>query len=111
MSRLLTVVALLIVSCGLVSFAPASCTPPSTPGAVICFPSPSSTATFPLTVEAAATGQNGLPIVKMILYADNIKETEVDNYNTFTWNWSYQGFNDPLDYNGPHHLVLNAWDR
>jgi hypothetical protein len=111
MSRILSVLAILIVSCGLISSAQATCNPPSKPGAIICFPSPNSTATFPLTVEAAATGDNGLSIVKMILYADNVKETEVDNYNTMKWSWSYHTSNDPLQYNGMHHLVLNAWDQ
>jgi hypothetical protein len=47
----------------------------------------------------------------MILYADNVKEHEVDNYGTFTWTWTSPGHDDPLEYNGVHHLVLNAWDQ
>jgi hypothetical protein len=110
MSRRFTASAMLIVSCCLVASAHATCTPPSQPGAIICYPSANSTAVFPVTFEAAATGQNNLPIVKMILYADNVKEHEVDNYNTFTWAWSWPGYSDPLENNGMHHLVLNAWD-
>ncbi len=111
MKRILASAALLILSCAFSLTAHATCNPPTKPGALICFPSPNSTVTSPVYVEAAATGENGLHIVKMILYADNVKETEVDNYDTLTWTWSYQGFNDPLEYNGAHHLVLNAWDQ
>lgn len=109
MTRCLALSALLIVSCGFAVTAHATCNPPSSPGAILCFPSPNSTPSSPVYFEGAAKGEDDLPIVKMILYADNVKEHEVDNYGTFTWTWL--GHADPLEYNGVHHLVLNAWDR
>jgi hypothetical protein len=111
MSRFLAFVAMLIVSCGLAVTLHATCNPPSKPGAVLCFPSANSTPTSPVYFEGAATGENDLPIIKMILYADNVKEHEVDNYGTFSWTWTWPGHSDPLEYNGVHHLVLNAWDQ
>jgi hypothetical protein len=44
----------------------ANCQAPANPGATICFPSNGSTVTYPMNIEAAATGRNGLPIVQMI---------------------------------------------
>lgn len=111
MTRFLAFSAMLILSCGLAVAAHATCNPPSKPGAVLCFPSANSVATYPLYFEGAAKGENDLPIVKMILYADNVKEHEVDNYSTFSWTWVWPGHDDPLVYNGVHHLVLNAWDQ
>jgi hypothetical protein len=58
-----------------------------------------------MSIEGAATGENGQPIVKMVLYADNKKIFESDNYNTFDDQSDYS-----VGYNGQHHLVLNAWD-
>ncbi len=82
----------------------ANCPAPVNPGAVICFPSNNSTATYPMNIEGAATGRNGAPIVQMILYSDNQKIYQVQNTNTFL-------FSDPNDiYNQRYHLVLNAWD-
>ena len=89
--------------------ADASCTPPAKPGALLCYPSNNVTLTYPIQFEGAATG-DGLPIVAMVLYADNVKEYEIQNYDTFTWLYSSTGTNDPLQFNGTHHLVLNAWD-
>ena len=103
--------AVLILSLGFAVTAHATCNPPSNPGAILCFPSPNSVATSPVYFEGAAKGENDLPIVKMILYVDNVKEHEVDNYGTFTWTWSWPGHADPLNYNGVHHVVLNAWDQ
>lgn len=111
MTRSLALSALLILTCGFAVTARATCNPPSNPGAILCFPSPNSTATSPIYFEGAAKGEDDLPITKMILYADNVKEHEVDNYDTFTWTWTWPGQDDPLEYNGIHHLVLNAWDQ
>lgn len=110
MTRSFSVLAMLILSCGFAVTAHATCNPPSKPGAVLCFPSTNSNPTSPVYFEGAATGENDLPITKMILYADNVKEHEVDNYDTFTWTWTWPGHADPLEYNGMHRLVLNAWD-
>ncbi len=41
----------------------ATCSAPASPGAVICFPSTNATSTYPMSIEGAATGKNGLPIV------------------------------------------------
>jgi hypothetical protein len=111
MTRFLALSALLILSCGFAVTAHATCNPPSNPGAVLCFPSTNSSPTSPVYFEGAARGANDSPIVKMILYADNVKEHEVDNYDTFSWTWVYPGHDDPLAFNGIHHLVLNAWDQ
>jgi hypothetical protein len=82
----------------------ADCPAPTHPGAVICFPSSNSTVTYPMNIEATATGRNGLPIVRMILYSDNQKIDQVTNAGTLT-------FSDVNDiYNQSYHLVLNAWD-
>jgi hypothetical protein len=93
-----------LVCLALVSIASADCTPPKNAGAVICFPSKNATVTLPIIVEAAATGENGLPITKMILYSNNHKMFEQDNSNTLT-------FEDVSDgYNQTYNLVVNAWD-
>jgi hypothetical protein len=82
----------------------ATCVPPAKPGAVICFPTTNATITFPMQFEGAATGENGLPITKMILYSNNNKIVEQDNANTII-------AVDPSDgYNETYHIVLNAWD-
>lgn len=111
MTRSLAFSALLILSCGFVINAYATCNPPSNPGAVLCFPSANSSPTNPVYFEGAAKGEDDLPIVKMILYADNVKEHDVDNYGTFTWTWTWPEYSDPLEYSGAHHIVLNAWDQ
>jgi hypothetical protein len=81
----------------------AACSPPSQPGAVICYPTANATAVPIFNIEGAATGKN-LPISKMILYADNQKIYQSDNDSSFVY----------ADYMawelGTHHLVLNAWD-
>jgi hypothetical protein len=80
-----------------------ACSPPSQPGAVICYPTANATAVPIFNIEGAATGKN-LPISKMILYADNQKIYQSDNDSSFVY----------ADYMawelGTHHLVLNAWD-
>jgi hypothetical protein len=43
----------------------------------------------------------------MILYVDNVKEYEQDNSDVLT----AQVYSGPIDYNGYHHFVLNAWDQ
>jgi hypothetical protein len=105
MKRSLLVFAVAAVCAGLSLTSYAVCTPPTSPGAVICFPSANSTFTYPMNVEAAAKGANDSPIVKMILYSDNQKIDETTNYDTLT-NASEMA----VQYNGKHHLVLNAWD-
>lgn len=105
MKHTLLLLAVVAFCAGLSLSSYAVCTPPSSPGAVICFPSPNSTFTFPMNAEAAATGANDSPIVKMILYADNQKVYETNNYDTLTDN-----YDTSVEYNGVHHLVLNAWD-
>lgn len=81
----------------------AACSPPSQPGAVICYPTANATTVPILNIEGAATGRN-LPITKMILYADNQKIYESDNNSSFV-------FADWLAWDlGTHRLVLNAWD-
>lgn len=82
----------------------ADCSAPTNPGAVICFPSNNSTSTYPMNIEAAATGKNGLPIVQMILYSNNQKIDQVSNAGRLT-------YSDTHDINnGSYRLVLNAWD-
>lgn len=82
----------------------ADCSAPTNPGVVLCFPSTNSTVVYPMIVEGAATGRNGLPIMQMILYTNNHKVDEVQNTNALT-------FTDTANnYNGSYHLVLNAWD-
>ena len=101
-TALLTLAAALIATASLPAFA--DCPAPINPGAVICFPSSNSTVVYPMNIEAAATGRNGLPIVQMILYSDNQKIDQVNNTGALT-------FSDVNDiYNQPYHLVLNAWD-
>ena len=101
-NSLLTLAVALIATAALPAFA--DCPAPTNPGAVICFPSSNSTVTYPMNIEAAATGRNGLPIVRMILYSDNHKIDQVANTGTLT-------FSDGNDiYNQSYHLVLNAWD-
>jgi hypothetical protein len=81
----------------------AACSPPSQPGAVICYPTANATTVPIFNIEGAATGKN-LPISKMILYADNQKIYESDNDSSFV-------YADYLAWElGTHHLVLNAWD-
>jgi hypothetical protein len=52
------------------TLASATCAPPATAGAVICFPTTNATVVFPMNIEGAATGENGLPITKMVLYSN-----------------------------------------
>jgi hypothetical protein len=81
-----------------------ACTPPTQPGAVICFPSNKATVTYPMTIEGAATGEGGRPITKMILYSNNNKVMEQDKGGEMV-------IYDPQDFlNQNYHLVLNAWD-
>jgi hypothetical protein len=83
--------------------AAAACSPPSQPGAVICYPTANATTVPIFNIEGAATGKN-LPITKMIVYADNQKIYESDNNSSFV-------YADYLAWElGTHHLVLNAWD-
>lgn len=80
-----------------------ACSPPSQPGAVICYPTSNASVVPILNIEGAAKGSN-LPIVAMILYADNQKIYQVDNADSFVFqDYSYWLL-------GSHHLVLNAWD-
>ena len=58
-----------------------------------------------MTVEGAATGQNGLPIVKMILYSNSEKVYEQENTDKIV---VFEPYNDDL--NGTYDFVLNAWD-
>lgn len=81
-----------------------ACTAPAQGGAVICFPSNNATVTYPMTVEGAASGANGLTITKMILYSNN---KEVMSQSKGGEMVVY----DPNDfYNENYHFVLNAWD-
>src|SRR5260370_23814477 len=81
-----------------------ACTAPAQGGAVICFPSNNATVTYPMTVEGAASGANGLTITKMILYSNN---NEVMSQNKGGEMVVY----DPMDeLNQSYHFVLNAWD-
>ena len=80
-----------------------ACSPPSQPGAVLCYPTANASVVPILNIEGAATGKN-LPIVLMILYVDNQNIYEVKDANSFVFaDWSYWQL-------GSHHLVLNAWD-
>jgi hypothetical protein len=80
-----------------------ACSPPSQPGAVICYPTSNASVVPILNIEGAAKGSNS-PIVAMTLYADNQKIYSVSNADTFVYAdrqaWQF----------GSHHLVLNAWD-
>lgn len=81
-----------------------ACTAPVQGGAVICFPSNNATVTYPMTVEGAASGANGLTITKMILYSNN-KEVMSQNKG------GEMVIYDPMDeLNQSYHFVLNAWD-
>jgi hypothetical protein len=80
-----------------------ACSPPSQPGAVLCYPTSNASVVPILNIEGAAKGNNS-PIVAMSLYADNQKIYTVSNADTFVFpDWSYW-------LKGSHHLVLNAWD-
>lgn len=98
--RSLLVVSLSVLFTAASAFA---CSPPSQPGAVICYPTANASIVPIFNIEGAATGKN-LPIVAMTLYADNQVIYQNKDTNSFVyadWNvWQY----------GPHHLVLNAWD-
>lgn len=80
-----------------------ACSPPSQPGAVLCYPTSNASVVPILNIEGAAKGNNS-PIVAMILYADNQKIYQVDNADSFV----FQDYSYWLK--GSHHLVLNAWD-
>jgi hypothetical protein len=81
-----------------------ACTAPSQGGAVICFPSNKAIVTYPMTIEGAAAGDNGLLITKMILYSNNKKVMEQDKGGEMV-------VYDPQDeFNQSYHFVLNAWD-
>ena len=80
-----------------------ACSPPSQPGAVLCYPTSNASVVPILNIEGAAKGNNS-SIVAMTLYADNQKIYQVSNADSFVF----------PDYSfwllGSHHLVLNAWD-
>lgn len=80
-----------------------ACSPPSQPGAVLCYPTSNASVVPILNIEGAAKGNNS-PIVAMSLYADNQKIYTVGN----TDNFIFQDWSTWLK--GSHHLVLNAWD-
>lgn len=80
-----------------------ACTPPSQPGAVLCYPTANASVVPILNIEGAAKGNNS-SIVAMTLYADNQKIYSVSNVDSFV----YQDYSYWLK--GSHHLVLNAWD-
>jgi len=86
-----------------VASAVASCTPPSQPGAVICYPTANANIVPLLNMEGAATGRN-LPITSMILYLDNQNVYQIENSNNFVF------AETNILTVGSHHLVLNAWD-
>src|ERR1700680_5132129 len=87
------------------ALASATCTPPAKAGAVICFATTNATVVFPMNIEGAATGENGLPITKMILYSNNVKLLEKDNSDTI-----YLVMDESDYFNQSYNLVLNAWD-
>ena len=87
------------------TLASATCTPPAKAGAVICFPTTNATVVFPMNIEGAATGENGLPITKMILYSNNVKLMEQDNSSAI-----YLVMDENDYFNQRYNLVLNAWD-
>lgn len=81
-----------------------ACSPPSHPGAVLCYPTANASVVPVFNIEGAAKGNNS-PIVAMTLYADNQKIHQVTNADNFVFaDWSSQWLK------GSHHLVLNAWD-
>ena len=80
-----------------------ACSPPSHPGAVLCYPTSNASVVPILNIEGAAKGNNS-PIVAMTLYGDNQKIYNVDNADNFV----FQDYSYWLK--GSHHLVLNAWD-
>jgi hypothetical protein len=101
---LLLVLAVATLAFGVCPNVALACTAPTQGGAVICFPSNNATVTFPMTVEGAASGANGLTITKMILYSNNNKVMEQDKGGLMV-------VYDPNDfYNETYHFVLNAWD-
>ncbi len=81
----------------------ATCAVPSAAGVVICTPGNGQTANYPVHITAAARGQNGLPITKMLVYIDSFQVVAELNVNSI---------ND-IDYGakqGSHSLTINAWD-
>ncbi len=103
MQHPLRIVATFVFSALFSLSAASACAPPSQPGAVICYPTASTTIVPIFNIEGAATGKN-LPITKMILYADNQEIYESDNNSNFVYaDWLAWDL-------GSHHLVLNAWD-
>lgn len=86
-----------------VTSAVASCTPPSQPGAVICYPTANANIVPLINMEGAATGRN-LPITSMILYLDNQDIYHIADSSSFVY------AEDNILTVGSHHLVLNAWD-
>ena len=58
-----------------------------------------------MNIEGAATGENGLPITKMILYSNNVKLMEQDNSSAI-----YLVMDENDYFNQRYNLVLNAWD-
>ena len=87
------------------NLASATCRPPAKAGAAICFPTTNATVVFPMNIEGAATGENGLPITRMILYSNNVKLLEKDNSDTI-----YLVMDENDYFNQSYNLVLNAWD-
>src|SRR6202171_6327701 len=87
------------------TLASATCRPPAKAGAAICFPTTNATVVFPMNIEGAATGENGLPITRMILYSNNVKLLEQDNSSAI-----YLVMDENDYFNQRYNLVLNAWD-
>jgi len=86
--------------------AAADCAPPSNPGVRICSPTPNATVAWVPSVDFNSTPAFGAEIVKFIVYDNNRKLFEDTSGSTGTSVESALFSNG----NGPHHVVVNAWD-
>ena len=81
----------------------ATCPAPSSPGVVICTPGNGQTVNYPAEIQAAARGQNGLPITAIKVYVDSLAVLTDSKVSQV----------DDVDYGiveGTHSLTVNAWD-
>jgi len=88
----------------LTAFAWSQCFDPPTPSVVICTPSPDSTVVYIPDVAVRFTPASGAKIERVIIY---------DNERVMLKTGRGQDPGDIYDadvFNGPHHLVVNAWD-
>ena len=86
------------------AIAAAECAAPTSPGVRICSPTSNATLVWIPSIDFNSTPSFGMEIVKVIAYDNNRKLVEITDGRTGT------AWEDDFGDNGPHRVVVNAWD-